>query len=263
MIKQIKDKDSLYTRFVKDVFLFAYHIGDLDDFYFSDCTWYGLEENGEVIEVVLLYTGLKVPTLLIFGSSEKIPYLIEEIIDKLPDCFYCHYQGDFHEFFESKYQMMFLGTHLKMKFQGELAKLSFIDTSETVPLTEDDEQNLLSFYKESYPEGYFVPYMLKSGKYYGIKVDKKIVSVAGIHVFSPFYNIAVLGNITTHPNYRGRGLAKKCTSQLLKSFNGEVDQIGLNVKKDNIIALRLYENLGFRVHATYKEAFFERIKCKL
>ena len=259
MIKRIKDKDSLYNRFVKNIFLFAYHIGDLDDFYFSDCKWFGLVENEHVVEVALLYTGLKVPTLLIFGSSEKVPYLVRQIIGELPDSFYCHYQGDIHEIFESRYQMTFLGTHLKMKFQGKLIKLSIIDTSEVIHLTEDDEENLLSLYKESYPEGYFVPYMLKSGKYYGIKVGNKIVSVAGVHVFSPLYDIAVLGNITTHPNFRGRGLAKKCTSQLLKSFDGEVDKIGLNVKKDNTVALQLYENLGFKVHATYKEAYFERI----
>ena len=259
MIKQIKDKDSLYNRFVKDVFLFAYHIGDLDDFYFSDCKWFGLEENEQIVEVLLLYSGLKVPTLLIFGSIEKIPLLVEETIDKLPDRFYCHYQGNFHEFFESDYQMTFLGTHLKMKFQGELAKLAILDTSETVHLTEKDNPNLISLYQEAYPEGYFVPNMLKSGKYFGVKVDKKIVSVAGVHVFSSLYNIAVLGNITTYPNFRGRGLGKKCTTQLLKSFNGEIDQIGLNVKKDNFIALQLYENLGFRVHSTYNEADFERI----
>ena len=117
MIKEIKDKESLYNRYKEDVFLFAYHIGDLDDFYFSDCTWFGLEENERLQEVILLYTGLKVPTLLIFGSPEKIPYLIEGIIDQLPDRFYCHYQDDFHKFFESYYHMTFLGNHLKIKFQ--------------------------------------------------------------------------------------------------------------------------------------------------
>ncbi len=259
MIKQIKDKESLYNRFKKDVFLFAYHIGDLDDFYFSDCKWFGLEENDQIVEVILLYSGLKIPTLLIFGSIKKIPKLVEDIIKKLPDRFFCHYQENFHEYFKSDYQMTFLGTHLKMRFQGDLSKLSIINTSNTVHLTENDESNLLSLYQEAYPEGYFVPYMLKSNKYYGVKQDNKIVSVAGVHVFSKLYNIAVLGNITTHPNYRGRGLAKKCIIELLKSFDGEVNQIGLNVKKDNYIALQLYKNLGFKVHSTYKEAYFERI----
>ena len=259
MIKKIKDKDTLYSRFAKDIYLFAYHIGDLDDFYFSDCTWFGLAENEQVVEIALLYTGLKVPTLLIFGSSEKISSLVKNVIDELPDSFYCHYQGDIHTYFEPEYRMTPLGTHLKMKYQGEPSKISIDDRSEIVHLTEDDEQNLLSLYRESYPEGYFVPYMLKSGKYYGVKIDEKIVSVAGVHVFSPLYSIAVLGNITTHPDFRGSGLAKNCVSQLLKSLDREVDNIGLNVKKDNNIALRLYENLGFKAHATYKEAFFERI----
>ena len=244
---------------MEDIFLFAYHIGDLDDFYFSDCKWFGLEENEQLIEVILLYTGLKIPTLLIFGSTEKIPYLIEGIIDKLPDRFYCHYQENFHKFFESDYHMTFLGTHLKMKFQGELAKLSNIDINETVPLKEDDEPYLLSLYQASYPDGYFIPYMLKTGKYYGVKAEKKIVSVAGVHVFSSLYSIAVLGNITTHPNFRGRGLAKKCIVRLLKSFDGVIDTIGLNVRKDNHIALQLYEKLGFNIHSTYREAYFERI----
>lgn len=244
---------------MEDIYLFAYHIGDLDDFYFSDCTWFGLEENEQLKEVILLYTGLKVPTLLVFGSPEKIPSLIEGIIEKLPDQFYCHYQEDFHKHFESDYLMTFLGGHLKMKFEGEFAKLSIIDTNGTFPLNEDNEPNLLSLYQAAYPDGYFIPYMLKTGKYYGVEAEKKIVSIAGVHVFSSLYNIAVLGNITTHPNFRGRGLAKKCIVRLLESFNGVIDHIGLNVKKDNLIALKLYEKLGFKVHSTYKEAYFERI----
>ncbi|MFX0076010.1 MAG: GNAT family N-acetyltransferase [Candidatus Hermodarchaeota archaeon] len=259
MIKQITDKDALYNRFANDIFLFAYHIGDLDDFYFSDCKWFGIEEDEQIVEVILLYSGLKVPTLLVFGSVEIIPYMLEKIIEKLPDQFYCHYQGNFHEFFQPNYQMTSLGTHLKLSFQGELANLSAIDTSEVVHLTEEDLPNLLSLYQEAYPEGYFVPYMLKSRKYYGVKVDKKIISVAGVHVFSILYNIAVLGNITTHPDYRRKGLAKKCITRLLQSFGGEIDQIGLNVKEDNTIAIRIYKNLGFEVHSSYKEAYFERI----
>ena len=47
--------------------------------------------------------------------------------------------------------------------------------------------------------------------------------------------------------------------RLLKSFDGVVEYIGLNVKKDNHIALQLYEKLGFAVHSIYKEAYFERI----
>ncbi|MFX0029038.1 MAG: GNAT family N-acetyltransferase [Candidatus Hermodarchaeota archaeon] len=260
MISQIRDKVLLYNRFRQDIFLYAYHIGDLDDFYFSDCKWFGLKEGGHLIEVILLYTGLKVPTLLIFGSTERMPDLIKEILDKLPNRFYCHYQNDFHKFFESEYQMTFLGTYLKMKFQGDFAKLPTIDINETFLLNEEDTSDLLSLYQTAYPESYFIPYMLKTRKYFGIRAEKEIVSVAGVHVFSPLYNIAALGNITTHPNFRGRGLAKKCIVRLLKSFNGLIDQVGLNVKDENLIALRLYEKLGFHIHCTYKEAYFEKFR---
>jgi GNAT superfamily N-acetyltransferase len=258
LIKEIKDKSILYERFKEDVFLFAYHIGDLDDFFFSDCTWFGLEEHGQLKEVILLYTGLDVPSLLIFGSNEKIPALINGIISKLPDRFYCHYQEDFHKFLESAYQMKFLGDHLKMKFQRDLKDFIKIDTSEIISLNEDDNSTLLSLYQTAYPGSYFVPYMLKTGKYYGIKAKENLVSVAGVHVFSPRYNIAVLGNITTHPAFRGKGLANRCITRLLKSFDGVIDRIGLNVKKDNHNAIRLYKKLGFDIHTSYREAYFEK-----
>ncbi|MFW9894799.1 MAG: GNAT family N-acetyltransferase [Candidatus Thorarchaeota archaeon] len=263
MIREIKDKAILYQRFKEDVYLFAYHIGDLDDFYFSNCTWFGLEENGQLKEVILLFRGLEIPTLLIFGSAEKIPFLIQQIIKELPDRFYCHYQEDFHNYFQSDYKMTFLGSHLKMKLQEEVATLTLFDTTDTILLNQDDEQEILSLYKTAYPESSFIPNMLKTGKYYGIKSENKIVSVAGVHVFSALYNIAVLGNITTNPNFRGRGLAKKCIIRLLKSFDGVVNQIGLNVKKDNDVALKLYQQLGFSIHSKYKEAYFERISGKI
>ena len=87
MIKDIKDKESLYNRFTEDIFLFAYHIGDLDDFYFSDCKWFGLEENEQLIEVILLYTGLKIPTLffLIFYPIHSVNiYIFQKYLLTFP-----------------------------------------------------------------------------------------------------------------------------------------------------------------------------------
>ena len=36
MIKEIRNKKDLYKHFLKDVFQFTYHIGDLDDFWWAD-----------------------------------------------------------------------------------------------------------------------------------------------------------------------------------------------------------------------------------
>ena len=47
-----------------------------------------------------------------------------------------------------------------------------------------------------------------------------------------------------HPDFRGQGIAKKLTLHILSTLNGEVT---LSVASSNIIAITLYENLGFTV----------------
>jgi ribosomal protein S18 acetylase RimI-like enzyme len=62
-----------------------------------------------------------------------------------------------------------------------------------------------------------------------------------------------LGNIVTHPDYRGRGFAKAVIAALCQSLFERADNIGLNVKADNAAAITLYEKLGFEIIATYYE----------
>jgi predicted GNAT family acetyltransferase len=100
--------------------------------------------------------------------------------------------------------------------------------------------------------------MLTTGKYFGVKKGEEILSVAGVHVYSRTYRIAVLGNVSTHPHMRNRGLAKRCVGTLLKTLAPEVDFIGLNVKADNYPAIALYHAIGFEIASTYEEALFER-----
>jgi len=57
---------------------------------------------------------------------------------------------------------------------------------------------------------------------------------------------------------RGKGLAKNCILELLDSFKGKIDYVGLNVKEDNSNALNLYKKLGFSVHSVYKEGLFQK-----
>ena len=257
MIIRVKDKELIFNRLKQDIYLFDYHIGDLDDFFFPDCTWYGIEKNTELKDVILLFTGLSTPTVLVFGSLKFMPTLIKDIVNVLPAKFYCHYQKEFEKCFKEEYKIRSLGTHLKMKFGKPLYSKENLKVEHGVQLGEDDMEELLDFYQIAYPNGYFDPYMLRTGKYYGIKINDKIQSVAGVHVYSKHYSIAVLGNIATLPSTRGKGFATKCIIRLMESFESNL-HIGLNVKKDNYSAVNLYKKLGFLIHTQYEEGMFEK-----
>jgi RimJ/RimL family protein N-acetyltransferase len=116
---------------------------------------------------------------------------------------------------------------------------------------------LQALYEASYPGNWFDPRMLETGCYYGFRSGMEILSVAGIHVYSPSYRVAALGNITTHPAHRGRGLCISVTARLCHVLLQEMDFIGLNVKADNAAAIHCYEKLGFERAGEYEEYLIE------
>jgi len=131
--------------------------------------------------------------------------------------------------------------------------LSMIDTSEVVELREGDLPALRCLYDVAYPGNWFYPRMLRTGLYRGIWRGDRLVSVAGIHTYSPEYGVAALGNITTLPEYRGQGLAAAVTAALCQSLIQRDTLVGLNVKADNLRAIATYARLGFAITDTYEE----------
>ena len=133
------------------------------------------------------------------------------------------------------------------------AKLDKVDFSNVQPLTNQHLPELIDLYTASYPGNWFDPRMLQTGQYMGIHIDKQLVAVAGVHVYSAHYRVAALGNITTHPDHRGQGVGTAVTAALCKRLLKTVDTIGLNVKSDNAAAIALYQKLGFQIVTTYHE----------
>ncbi len=50
-----------------------------------------------------------------------------------------------------------------------------------------------------------------------------------------------------------RGLATATTARLSESLLGRVEHLGLNVKADNVPAIRCYQKLGYEIVASYNE----------
>ena len=98
--------------------------------------------------------------------------------------------------------------------------------------------------------------MLETRKYFGCFIEDKLVTAAGVHVYSKKYKIAVLGNIATYEKFRSQGLAIKVTAALVRELAGESLLVTLNVNSDNETAINCYSKLGFEKTHEYEESLF-------
>jgi ribosomal protein S18 acetylase RimI-like enzyme len=250
----LHSKDEIEAFLRHNTFLHLYSIGDLDDFFWEHTTWYALKDAQQVKELVLLYTATSLPVLLSITTepTDLMKALLQSIIHLLPKQFYAHLSGNLATVLSDEYQIQSHGVHYKMALRNKLCLENF-DTSEVIQLTLSDVNDLKELYHQSYPGNWFEPRMLETGYYYGIRRGDTIVSVAGVHVYSQQYKVAALGNITTHPQFRGNGLAKVVCAKLCQTLLQTVNHIGLNVKVDNTTAIKCYTNLGFEIVAPYEE----------
>lgn len=95
--------------------------------------------------------------------------------------------------------------------------------------------------------------------YYGAFDGDRLVSVAGTHVVSPHQSIAVVGNVMTHPGYRGRGLAKQVTAAVTRELLAcGCSEVVLTVDPRNRPAVAAYSRLGYRRGSAVVEARLQR-----
>src|SRR5439155_17501601 len=94
---------------------------------------------------------------------------------------------------------------------------------------------------------------IADGVYYGIRAGGQLVSAAGTHVVSPTARLAVVGNVLTHIDYRGRGFATAVTGAVTAELLKTCDEVVLNVRADNPPALNAYRRLGYAEHVRFEE----------
>lgn len=95
--------------------------------------------------------------------------------------------------------------------------------------------------------------------YYGAMDGDRLVAVAGTHIVSPHQSIAVVGNVFTHPGYRGRGLATSVTGAVTRELLGRgCSEVALTVAPENTPAVAAYTRLGYRRGTPVVEARLQR-----
>lgn len=251
----LHEKHVIWEFLKKHTALHLYSIGDLDDFFWPYTTWYALMDGSQIVQLALVYCASSLPILLAISeedASAEMRLLLTSLLPFLPKQFYAHLQPATIESLTADYRLQSHGTHYKMALR-QPERVNDVDTSRVSALTTADLADLEAFYHTSYPGNWFDPRMLETGWYYGIRDGAKLLSVAGIHVYSQEHGVAALGNITTHPAYYGQRLATQATAKLCQSLLTTAKTIGLNVHVENKAAIACYSRLGFECIATYEE----------
>jgi len=104
--------------------------------------------------------------------------------------------------------------------------------------------------------------MLDSGAYYGIEEHGMLVAAAGTHLLAMGAGIAIVGNVFTHPDFRGRGYAQAVTgavtAHLLEYIRGHGAGtrvwVALDAMAGNTPAVAAYQHLGYQVRSHFIEA---------
>jgi len=94
------------------------------------------------------------------------------------------------------------------------------------------------------------------GRFIGLRVEDRLVAMAGERMRFPGH-VEVSG-VCTHPDFRGRGLARRLSAAVTAEIQRRGEQPFLHAWATNTVAIALYESLGFEVRTTVHVALLKR-----
>ncbi len=110
-------------------------------------------------------------------------------------------------------------------------------------LTLADAADMLAIIADVYP-GYFRPGTPRMGRYIGLRIDGRLIAMAGERLRFP--GAFEISGVCTRPEYAGRGFAQHLIRRLL--LRGDERPL-LHVGCSNTRARSLYESMGFTIVA--------------
>ena len=252
-VEQITDRNELREFLTRDKLANAYLLGNLDPAFFPFCSWYGARrDDGGLGSLLLIYQGLSLPVAFMVGDKPNFEEFLVDAKEHLPERFHFHVLEHHIDTVRSVFDC---SDTMRMHRMG-LEKQGYqpLESTEDVErLGHRDTAAIMELY-EHYPDNFFEPSQLETGLYFGIRDGQGgLQSIAGVHVVSEEYDVAVIGNLVTHPNARGQGLATRCTGKLLDELFERVSLVALNVQDDNEPAIRMYEGFGFEENNVFWE----------
>jgi ribosomal protein S18 acetylase RimI-like enzyme len=238
----------------------AYALGDLESPLWEQSDFWGAYNQHTLDAFVLFYRGFEIPTLTMGGHFNGIATILSHIALE-PEVF-CLAPAVFKSLILHHYNPKYLYDLYRMMvtpqhFHAPSDQLG--PGEQLLRLAEDDSERLNALYAQAADPGEaimaFSPSQIGLGVFYGVQTAAgELIAAAGTHVVSEHENIAAVGNIFTSPGQRGRGLGRLTTAAVTQAlFEMPITRVVLNVKQTNAAAVRVYDQLGYRIHCEFIE----------
>ena len=243
MLREFLETDRLYS---------AYALCDLDDREFLRTRWGVALVGGKPIAVVLQYAGYSPQPVFVMGEARGIEAILADVIK--PRTAYVAARSEHLTAIAANYRVESGPAMVRMWVDAAHFRPFPAAVQRLLPV-EIGELNRL--YQLGFAS-WLPATAISDGLYYGMRVGGRLVSAAGTHVISPAGKLAVVGNVMTHTDFRGRGYATAVTGAVTGELLKFCDQVVLNVRADNPPALAAYRRLGYQVYVTFEERLIHR-----
>ncbi len=142
---------------------------------------------------------------------------------------------------------------VQMVASGPVPKLS--PSWPIVELNDGDVPDMLALTRLTEP-GPFLSRTRTMGRFIGIRIDGRLAAMAGERMRLPGFT--EVSGVCTHPDYRGRGLARELSAAVAAHIEARHETPFLHAWRDNAPAITLYEQLGFRIRREMNVAVLTR-----
>jgi ribosomal protein S18 acetylase RimI-like enzyme len=251
-VEETTDRAVLRAFLETDRLFAAYALCDLDDREFMRTRWGIASVDGRPVAVVLQYSGYSPQPVFVMGDGAGIEAVMGSVIKPRAAYVACRSES-----------LPAIETHYRVDSGPPMVRM-WVDRAQFRPYLADVQRLLpveIGELNRLYQLGFasWLPASaIADGLYYGIRAGSRLVSAAGTHVISASARLAVVGNVMTHADYRGRGYATAVTSAVTSELLRFCDQVVLNVRADNPPALAAYRRLGYQDYTLFDERLIHR-----
>jgi GNAT superfamily N-acetyltransferase len=243
LLREFLERDRLFA---------AYAICDLGEREFPRTRWGIATAGSELVAVGLEYSGLTPQPMFVMGDPDGIAAILRDVVR--PRAAYVAAKAE---------SLPAVSRHYRLEPGPEMIRM-WVDRGTFQPVMARVERLLpveVHDLNRLYQLGFaaWLPSSaIAEGVYYGIRVNGRLVAAAGTHVVSREAGMAVVGNVLTHADHRGRGYAKAVTSAVTAELLRYCGDVVLNVRADNPPAIAAYRRLGYQEHCRFEERLARR-----